>query len=151
MVNENKCSFTLFNTAGLEKVDIVNLICQLLQVSQTPKTLCELIHRKSQGFPSWCEQLIKDALYATTIQIITKPSGTGNLLNILLKTLKTSFQRNEFELLYTIQIIAKPGAFWFHFEILSGMLRSFIISRNISKSMLSVPITSQITKSFSFF
>lgn len=70
------CVFT-HTTAGLDKEDIVDLICQLLQVSQAPKTLCELIHRKSQGFPSWCEQLIKDALYATTIQIITKPTGTG--------------------------------------------------------------------------
>ena len=58
----------------------MDLICQLLQVSEVPKTLCELIYRKSQGFPSWCEQLIKDAIYANTIQIIAKPSGTGLLI-----------------------------------------------------------------------
>ena len=54
---------------GLEQQYVVDFICQLLQVSEVPKKLHELIQKKSQGVPSWCEQLIKDALYANTIQV----------------------------------------------------------------------------------
>jgi len=60
--------------AGLEQEQVVDFICQLLQVCEVPKNLCELIQVKSQGVPSWCQQLIKDALYANTIQIVSKAS-----------------------------------------------------------------------------
>uniref|UniRef100_A0A7M5XBN8 Guanylate cyclase domain-containing protein n=2 Tax=Clytia hemisphaerica TaxID=252671 RepID=A0A7M5XBN8_9CNID len=59
--------------AGLGQQYVVDFICQLLQVCEIPKKLHELIQKKSQGVPSWCEQLIKDALYANTIQVIAKP------------------------------------------------------------------------------
>ena len=51
---------------------MIDFICQLLEVSEVPKKLCDLIHVKSQGVPSWCEQLIKDAMYGNTIQIVSK-------------------------------------------------------------------------------
>ena len=58
--------------AGLEKEEMVDFVCQLLEVNEIPKKLCEIIHSKSKGVPSWVEQLVKDMMYSNTIQLIAK-------------------------------------------------------------------------------
>lgn len=62
---------------------MIDFVCQLLQVTEVPLKLCELIQVKSQGVPSWCEQLVKDVLYSNTIQILSRsavlPIGKQNL------------------------------------------------------------------------
>lgn len=49
-------------------------MCQLLEVNEVPKKLCEIVQIKSQGVPSWCEQLVKDMVDSNTIQFVARSS-----------------------------------------------------------------------------
>lgn len=45
-----------------------DLACQMLHVYRIPKRLDEVLRTKSNGVPSWCEQLVKELLMTNVIQ-----------------------------------------------------------------------------------
>lgn len=57
---------------GLEAENMADLACQLLDVSEIPVSLQDIVQSKSQGVPSWCKQLVKDLMYSEVIQIVSK-------------------------------------------------------------------------------
>ncbi|XP_057290575.1 adenylate cyclase type 10-like isoform X2 [Hydractinia symbiolongicarpus] len=71
---ENTDSKLHLRLTGLQSEHIPDLMCQLLEVNEVPKKLCEIVQIKSQGVPSWCEQLIKDMVDSNTIQFVARSS-----------------------------------------------------------------------------
>lgn len=49
-----------------------DLACQFMDAMYVPKELDEILRKKSHGIASWCEQLIKDMLTSSVIQIVTE-------------------------------------------------------------------------------
>lgn len=61
--------FALFILDGLSPDIMSDLACQMLQVNRIPKKLDEVLRSKSNGVPSWCEQLLKELLTTNVLQV----------------------------------------------------------------------------------
>ena len=63
------CTIMCFSADGLHESLMADLACQLLQVSCVPIKLDEILRVKSNGVPSWCEQLVKQLQMTNVIQV----------------------------------------------------------------------------------
>ncbi|XP_033119981.1 adenylate cyclase type 10-like [Anneissia japonica] len=56
---------------GLKSDQMASLACQLLDVKRVPIELVKLLKERSQGVPSWCEQLTREMLSEGHIQVVS--------------------------------------------------------------------------------